>query len=137
MDEFLAQFQEAKQRYKFLVLAGPSRLGKTVYARSLAPVGFDCLEINCSSGQEPDIRAYRLSRHGVILFDEVEATQVVAQRKMFQACASPVQLGCSATNCHSYTVFLWQKRLVLASNKWHSSVASLVPEDEARIHANF
>ena len=136
VDDFVAQFQHAKQRYKFLVLAGPSRVGKTVYARSLAPIGTECLEVNCSSGKEPDIRAYRLSRHGVILFDEVEASQVVAQRKMFQACASVVQLGCSATNCHSYTVFLWQKRLVLASNKWHTSVAMLAKEDQAWIEAN-
>ena len=136
VDDFVAQFQHAKQRYKFLVLAGPSRVGKTVYARSLAPIGTECLEVNCSSGKEPDIRAYRLSRHGVILFDEVEATQVVAQRKMFQACASAVQLGCSATNCHSYTVFLWQKRLVLASNKWHTTVAMLSQEDQAWIEAN-
>ena len=136
VDEFVAQFEQAKQRYKFLVLAGPSRVGKTVYARSLAPIGTECLEVNCSSGQEPDIRAYRLSRHGVILFDEVEASQVVAQRKMFQACASAVQLGCSATNCHSYTVFLWRKRLVLASNKWHTSVAELAKEDQAWVEAN-
>ena len=54
---------------------------------------------------------------------------MVAQRKMFQACASAVQLGCSATNCYSYTVFLWQKRLVLASNKWHTSVAMLAKEE--------
>ena len=72
----------------------------------------------------------------MILFDEIEATQVVAQRKMFQACASAVQLGCSATNCHSYTVFLWQKRLVLASNNWHTTVAALPGDDQAWIHAN-
>ena len=136
VDEFQAQFGLALHRYKFLVLAGPSRLGKTVFARSLAPAGTETLEVNCAAGQEPDLRAYRLSRHGLILFDEIEAGQVVAQRKLFQACAAPVQLGCSATNCHSYEVFLWQKRLVLASNNWHTSVAGLPSEDRDWVNAN-
>ena len=136
VDEFQKQFDEPKHRYKFLVLAGPSRLGKTVFARSLVPAGLEVLEVNCAAGKEPDVRAYRLKRHGLILFDEIEANQVVAQRKMFQACAAPVQLGCSATNCHSYEVFLWQKRLVLASNNWHTSVEALASDDREWIHAN-
>ena len=133
---FVRQFDEPRHRYKFLVLSGPSRVGKTAFARSLCEAGKEVLEINCASGDEPNLRAYRLSLHGLILFDEIVAGQVAGQRKLFQAQSAPVQLGCSATNCHSYDVFVWRKKLVLASNNWHTSLAGLSPADQEWIHAN-
>ena len=71
-----------------------------------------------------------------MLFDDIEAEQVAAQRKLFQAQATPVQLACSATNCYSYEVFVWRKKLVLASNNWHSSLMMLPAADRAWIQAN-
>ena len=136
VDCFVGQFREALHRYKLLVLSGPSRVGKTAFARSLCDAGLQTLEVNCSSGAEPELRAYRLSKHGLILFDEIEAEQVARQRKLFQAQSAPVQLGCSATNCHSYEVFVWRKKLVLASNNWESSLAYLSAPDRAWIVAN-
>ena len=133
---FLNQFTKPRHRYRFLVLAGPSRVGKTAFARSLAGPGTETLEVNCGSGAEPDLKAYRFRRHEVVLFDEIEAEQVAAQRKLFQAQATPVQLACSATNCYSYEVFVWRKKLVLASNNWHSSLMMLPAADRAWIQAN-
>ena len=133
---FLQQFEKATHRDGILVLAGPSCEGKTVFARSLCGPGVGTLEVNCSSGAEPDLKAYRFRRHEVVLFDEIEAEQVAAQRKLFQAQATPVQLACSATNCHSYEVFVWRKKLVLASNNWHSSLMMLPAADRAWIQAN-
>ena len=72
----------------------------------------------------------------MILFDEIEAEQVAAQRKLFQAQATPVQLACSATNCHSYAVFAWRKKLVLASNNWHSSLSLVSAPDRDWIQSN-
>ena len=85
---------------------------------------------------EPNLRAYRLRIHGLILFDEIVANQVAQQRKLFQAQSAPVQLGCSATNCHSYEVFVWRTKLVLASNNWHSSLATLSADDQDWIKLN-
>ena len=133
---FLNQFKVARHRYKFLVLSGPSRVGKTAFARTLCDTGYETLEVNCAGGSEPDLRADRLSKHGLILFDEIQADQVAAQRKLFQAGNCDVQLGCSATNCHSYPVFLWRKKLVLASNSWHETVASLPPDAKEWIKSN-
>ena len=133
---FMSQFDEPQHRYKFLVLSGPSRVGKTAFARSLCEADKETLEINCASGMEPNLRAYRLRIHGLILFDEIVAAQVAQQRKLFQAQSAPVQLGCSATNCHSYEVFVWRTKLVLASNNWHSSLATLSPDDQEWINLN-
>ena len=133
---FVKQFDEPLHRYKFLVLSGPSRVGKTAFAKTLCEDGKEVLEVNCASGDEPNLRAYRLRLHGLILFDEIVAGQVAQQRKLFQAQSAPVQMGCSATNCHSYDVFVWRKRLVLASNNWHSSLAQLGAGDKEWIHAN-
>ena len=75
-------------------------------------------------------------KHGLILFDEVEAGQVTQQQKLFQAQAAPVQQGCSATNCHSYEVFVWRTPLVLCTNTWHASLARLESADQEWIAAN-
>ena len=92
VDQWLAQYAEMLPRYKFLVLTGPSRLGKTAFARSLAVQGMETLEVNCASGAEPDLRAYRLATHDCVLFDEVHGSQVIAQKKVI-----PVQLHGSRT----------------------------------------
>ena len=85
VSEFLAQFDQCRHRYKFLVITGPSRLGKTMFARTLAKPGWTTLELNCAGGSEPDLRAYRLREHDCIVFDEITAFQVVKQKKLFQA----------------------------------------------------
>ena len=134
---FRKQFEgPALHRYKFLVLAGPSRLGKTVFARSLSQTPDRVLEVNCAAGNEPDLRDYRLRHHDVILFDEIGPKQVLSQRKLFQACAAPVQLGSSATNCHSYCVFVWKKFLILCSNDWQDDVALETPADQDWLNKN-
>ncbi len=129
VDAWLQQYHELLHRYKFLVLDGPSRMGKTVFARTLVDEGYEVLELNCAAGHEPDLRAYRLRKHGLILFDEIEAQAVLRQRKLFQACAAPVQLGCSATNCHRYSVVVHRKKLVLAPNRWEGFMKGMGDED--------
>ena len=132
----MEQFERPLHIHQLLVLSGPSRVGKTAFTRSLYDPDFQTLGINCASGAEPYLRAYRLSEHGLILLDEIVASQVSYQRKFFQAQSAPVQLGCSATNCHSYDVFVWRKKLVLASNNWESSLDALEDADRAWILAN-
>ena len=131
-----AQYASILQRYKFLILSGPSRMGKTVFARSLCDPSKQVLEVNCASGREPDLRAYRIRTHDLILFDEIEAPAVAAQRKLFQAPAAEVQLGCSATNCHSYTVWTHRRKFVLATNNWASSLKCVSAADREWIAAN-
>jgi hypothetical protein len=71
-----------------------------------------------------------------VLFDEIEAQQVLALRKAFQAGASPVQMGQSQTGMYTYTVFLYRVMFVLCSNTWTESLNKLKPGDVSWIEAN-
>ena len=124
-----SQYLRTEERYMFLVLEGPSRVGKTAFARSLCPKGQEVYEVNCAAGGEPDMRGFRFSRHGLVLFDEIEAEAVASQRKLFQASTAFVQLGTSPTNIHVYSVYTHRLRLVLASNNWSASLQRLGHDD--------
>ena len=84
MTKWLKQFDHVEPRYRYLVLTGPSKMGKTAFARCLAKAGMDTLELNCAAGSEPDLRAYRLGLHDCIVFGEIKATQIIAHNKLFQ-----------------------------------------------------
>ena len=100
VEKWLEQYEELQERYRFLVPEGPSAVGKTVYARTLAPRGRETLELNCAGNTALDLRSFRREEHGAILFDEVSPAQVASQRKLFQACCAKVQLGLSPTGQH-------------------------------------
>ncbi len=134
--EWTSQYRVIKPRYQFLVLEGPTMMAKTAFACSLTPKGMDYLEINCSSGEEPDMRAYRYGQHGLVLFDEVSPLQVAKQRKLFQSGTAEVQLGCSSTNIYSYTVFLHAIRLVCCSNVWSEQLEKMSPGDADWVRKN-
>ena len=131
-----AQYQELKERCRFLVLEGRSKVGKTAFARSKCVKGGQVLEINCAAGGEPDLRSYLYGRDGLILCDEIEAVAVAAQRKLFQAGTAFVQLGTSPTNIHVYSVFLHRVRIICASNNWSASLAKLSKDDQDWISEN-
>lgn len=131
-----AQYGHALFRYRCLVLDGPSKLGKTLFARSLCPSGFAVLEVTCGSGQEPDVRDFQHGQHGLVLFDEICPQQVLAVRKLFQASEAPVQMACSATNCYSYTVYMHRVRMVLCSNVWSRQCRSLPDHDRNWLDEN-
>ena len=66
--KFLQHFESPHHRYQFLVLSGPTQVGKTAFARGPCAPSYTTLEVNCASGAEPDRRAYRLSKHDAIFF---------------------------------------------------------------------
>ena len=56
---------------------------------------------------------------------------------MFQAPAVDVRLGCSASNCHAYDVFVSGVAMMIASNTWKSELAALRrPEDRKLLEDN-
>jgi len=137
IEEWKAQYRAVRWRYKFLVLVGPSRMGKTQLARSLVePAAAEILELNCSSGDDPAMREFIWTRHKLILFDEAHPQMVARQRLLFQAGTQDITLGTSATNCHSYNVYCHQVRMVLCTNCWEEETRGMIPEDREWLAAN-
>jgi len=135
VSHWLAQYDYCLDRYLFLVLDGPSRLGKTAFMRHLeAPFSF--CEINCSGGQSLDLRSYRVWQHNVVFFDEAKPAQVLANKKLFQAGPLPVQLQTSMTNCFAYSIWLGGKKLCIAANDWMLEVSKLNEADRDWLGAN-
>ena len=106
VEDWKQQYRVHSGRYKFLVLTGPSCMGKTQFALSLSPIGAS-LHLNMAVAPEPDLREFKYLHHDLILFDEAGPEQVVRQRLVFQAGNSWVQLGCSPTNQASYKVWMY------------------------------
>ena len=135
--DFLQQFQDSTlSRRKFLVLEGPSGCGKTEYARSLAGDPGALLELNCSKTDHVDLRAFCPGRHRLVLFDEAKTRLVLDHKKVFQGQAVDIQLGSSATNIHSYNVWLYGIMLVVCSNTWSSELRREAEADEAWLRQN-
>ena len=122
---WLPQYQHIKPRYAFLVLQGPSGTGKTSFAKHITGDPSEVLEVNCSACPEPDLRDLDPDKHKAILFDEASPSMVLSQRRLFQAPPCFVDLGCSATNCHKYQVFVSGIMMMVASNTWTQQVVAL------------
>jgi len=128
VDEFLAQYKEIRSRYKFLVLEGQSKTGKTCFTKWLLGNPDRVFETNCAACPEPELRDFNSLYHEIILFDEAAPEMVINQKKLFQAPPCFVEMGCSATNCHSYRVLVSGTRLVICSNGWSEAVAQMRSE---------
>lgn len=124
-----------RERRKFLVLDGPSRMGKTQYAMSL--FGRESsLEVNAAGEDQPSLQHFDFKRHKMILLDEASPEMVLKNRKVFQAPNAVLELGQSKTNCHSYQVYLNNVLFVIASNGWVDEVGALPPSSRKWIEAN-
>ena len=128
-------FDDVLPRYPFLVLDGPSRTGKTQFAKSLAPPD-EVYEVNMACAPEADLRTYDPLVHTVIVYDECSPEQVIRQKKLFQAGASSVLLGASGTNCHAYHVWVHRKKMVICSNVWAWNLQRLPAVDAEWLNAN-
>ena len=77
------QYGEVLMRYKFLVLRGASRTGKSTLARSLGGTPF---VQTVQSAVAPDLRGYEPAKHSYIVFDNVnDMAFVLNHRALFQA----------------------------------------------------
>ena len=135
VEQWVNSFLLDQPRYSFLVLEGPSRLGKTQYAISLSAPG-RTLICDCSCAVEPDLRPYRSEDVDAILFDEAKASMVVRCKKLFQSPIERVALGQSNTDCHAYTVCLHRKRLIICTNTWTGELQLLPAADADWLRAN-
>ena len=123
-----------KPRYKFLVLVGPSGLGKTQYAKSLVAEG-RALELNMAAAPEPDLKDFNPDVHDLILFDECPAKIFFARRRSFRRrpsrCLSqPASWVATRTLCGCI------RQKVVCSNVWHHELRLLPLEDRDWLLSN-
>ena len=135
VQKWVEDHQALRWRYKFLVLHGPSMMGKTRYALSLAPAGRS-LELNCVSGNEPDLRGYDPMGIDLILLDEMPAKGVLQQKKLMQCPPALLHLGTSATNAFAYKVWLHQKLVIVSTNNWFMELAEMPSGDRDWLESN-
>ena len=122
-------------RKKFLVLEGPSGVGKTEYVKRL--FGVDCTyEINMAASDDFCLRNFVPLKHRLLLWDEARPQTVLQQRKLFQCPAAWIDLGASPTGAFVYRVWVNDAVMVINSNKWSLELSKCYPEDIAWIQAN-
>ena len=118
-----------------MVLDGPSRTGKTQFIMSL--FGRQAtLEVNAADEESPALQCIDYKKHRCILLDEAPPEMILRNRKVFQCPNAMVTLGQSKTNCHSYSIYLNETLLAIASNEWQESVDALSKASRSWIHAN-
>ena len=106
-----------KTRFPFLVLNGPSRMGKTRYACNLYGKN-KTLVLSCQGVSAPNLKVFRRHRHSCIVFDEASHDMVFKNKQVFQAGVDTVMLGQSNCNEHAYGVWLYGVPLVVSTNDW-------------------
>ena len=133
--KWMQTFEVLKDRYAFLVLDGPSQVGKTRFVASLTgPQNFLC--IDCACVVQPDLRCFRRGTHKVVLYDEMSAEVVIRCKMLFQSGADLVRMGSSSTNMYAYAVWMHQVMQVVCSNKWREQVTQLPAEDRSWLEVN-
>lgn len=134
LQPWAAQYSTEQLRYKFLVLRGGSRTGKSTLAKSLGSVyGWGNPFIQTVQGASaPDLKEFEKGSHGYILFDNVNDMQfVLDHRALVQSNNSVHTLGQSQTGMYAYRVWLFKVPIVMTvddSAVWNS--------DEPWIHEN-
>jgi len=135
VDRLIEDLRRPRERRKFLVLEGPSRVGKTQFALSL--FGHEhTLEINAADEKHPTLQSFSSEIHRCILLDEASPEMVATNRKLFQAPNALVQMAQSKTSCHMYQVYLNDTLICICSNSWQSQVDQLPASCRDWIMAN-
>ena len=132
---FPPQFLEPPFRRMFLVLCGPSRVGKAVYPRSLLGESHT-LEINCAGVLEPDLRAFDICQQKAIVFDEAFCEMCLKHKKLMQGGVEEVTLGHSSINIYSEQIFLHRICLIVTSNTWLQELNDVQPADRHWLEGN-
>ena len=124
-DDFAPQFHQHLSRYKFFVMEGRSRTGKSSWAFWLKNDPDKVFYVNCANCMEPDLRKFNWLKHKIILLDEASPQMVINQKLLMQCPPCLVKLGQSSTNCHAYDVFVSGIMMIICSNTWASDVENL------------
>ena len=129
VESWLEAFTVFRDRYDFLVMDGPSKMGKTRFVASMCfPEQF--LLLDCSRAETPDLKDFERDLHEIICFDEASANMVIQSKKVFQSGLDICKLATSATNVNAYSVLMHRKKLVVCSNKWMKQVNAMTSVED-------
>ena len=133
---WMAECARPSFRKRFLVLEGPSGLGKTEYVKHL--YGREhTLELNCACSEHVQLRDFDATIHKCIFWDEARPKLIASQRKLFQCPAAWIDLGGdSNTGAFTYRVWVNYAVMVIGSNCWTERLEQLPFSDAAWIMAN-
>jgi len=108
-------------RFKFLVLTGPSSLGKTQFAKNLFGTS-STLVVPCQGVKQPSLKNFNRSVHKAILFDEISSETIHDNKAVFQANNDIVLLGQSPCQEYVYSVFLYGVACIVCCNDWMEGI---------------
>ena len=135
VENWKKQYQHAMSRYRFLILQGESRFGKTKYATKLFG-SHRTLVIDCSNGKVPDLREFDPVKHRCVILDEMPLKSVMVHKRVIQAPAEEVTLGSSETQMHAYRKFFGRAAFVVTTNKFYDDWKHLDNSDKDWIVKN-
>lgn len=104
-------------RFRFLVLVGPSRMGKTNLALSLFGIHYTYVS-NCQGVKEPYLIGYSKRTHKAILMDECKPEVVLSNKQLFQANADGCITGQTPSGQYVKYWWLYQVPLIICTNEW-------------------
>lgn len=112
IENFKEQFDYIEHRYKFLVVVGPSRLGKTELMRSHFPEAFEHKGSVDWTGYDP-------VDHSAIIFDDVPKfwDYIIQNKPLFQSNCEGYKVHTSATNCYSKEIDNAAKPIIITTNE--------------------
>jgi len=114
---WIREFTLPKWRYKLLLLSGPSRIGKSIRAKTLFdPERYFLVTCQGLGSDLPSLREFDRDFHQVIIWAEITPQQVLANKVVFQGGVDRVSMAQSRCNGFAYSVWLWQAPQVLCSN---------------------
>ena len=134
IESWMMHFGEVDDRYKFLVLHGPSRTGKSRLARSLFGAE-KTLVVDVMNAHEPNLHSYRRGVHRAVLLDEMQGPDfIIRTKKLLQMHIDGAELGKSPTMQYAYHVFVWRTPIIITTNHW--TLEGLDAADREWVEAN-
>lgn len=138
VEEWLAEFHVASTRRRFLVLHGPTKVGKSCFARALAErEGLKAYAVNMAGNVlTPNLRRLVSSDYGYLLLEEASCEFILENRMLMQGFPMMIQLGQSTTGRFGYEVSTFNMRIVVTTNEWTTEVRKLSADHRAWLADN-